>query len=143
MEEVTAHEREMVFAEEALVVDAQLFLHNLMEEKGVSRADLARAIGVSRARVSQLFSDDCKNFTIRIFARAAHALGEKVEFDCNHFRASRTRNEYKSIAGREYANVVPMWEEMILPHHESRESCGKIDRFIENYTDRSRNRVYA
>lgn len=143
MEEVTAHERELVFAEEALVVDAQLFLHNLMEEKGISRADLARAMGVSRARISQIFSDECKNFTIRIFARAARALGERVEFDCNHFRAARTSKEYKSISGPEYSNVFPMWEEMIIPDQSSSSDCKKMDRVIENYADRARNKVYA
>lgn len=69
-------ERNAVFAEEDFVVEAQLFLHALMEKKGASRSDLARAMGVSRARVTQIFSDECKNFTVRLLARAAHALGE-------------------------------------------------------------------
>lgn len=64
------------YAEEAFVVDVQSFLHQIMEEKGVSRAQLARAMGVSRARVTQVFSDECKNFTVRLLARAVHALGE-------------------------------------------------------------------
>ena len=66
-----------VFAEEDFVVDVQIYLHQLMEEKGVSRSELARAMGVSRARITQIFSDDCKNFTVRLLARAAHALGEE------------------------------------------------------------------
>lgn len=69
---------QLIFAEEALVVNAQGLLQELMEEKGVSRADLARAMGVSRARVTQLFSDECKNFTIRFWARALFALGEEA-----------------------------------------------------------------
>lgn len=69
-------ERAAIFAEEDFVVEAQTFLHSLMEEKGVSRSDLARAMGVSRARVTQIFSDECKNFTVRLLARATHALGE-------------------------------------------------------------------
>jgi transcriptional regulator with XRE-family HTH domain len=134
---LTASARDLIFAEEALVVDAQLFLHNLMEEKGYSRADLARLMGVSRARVSQLFSDECKNFTIRNFARAAFALGEKVDLDCDHFRAVRSRKEYKSIAGPECANVVPIWEEMILPRKERNSDCDKIDRLIEKFSEES------
>jgi transcriptional regulator with XRE-family HTH domain len=69
--------RSAIFAEEALVVDAQSFLHRLMVEKGINRTQLANAMGVSKARVSQIFSDECKNFTVRLLARACHALGEE------------------------------------------------------------------
>lgn len=82
-------------AEEAFVVDVQSFLHQLMIDRGFSRSQLADAMGVSRARISQLFSDECRNFTIRLLARAVHALGERVElrtaksgqdeFDCESF----------------------------------------------------------
>lgn len=72
------------YAEEAFVVDAQSFLHALMEDKGVSRAQLAAAMGVSRARVSQIFSADCTNFTVRLLARACFALGERAEITCAH-----------------------------------------------------------
>lgn len=71
-------ERTAVFAEEAAVVEAQSLLHQLMEEKGWSRADLARAMNVSRARVTQIFSDECKNFTVRLLARAMSALGDEL-----------------------------------------------------------------
>lgn len=68
----------LIFAEEALIVDAQSLLQDLLDEKGLSRADLARAMGVSRARVTQLFSDECKNFTLRLWARALFAIGEEA-----------------------------------------------------------------
>jgi transcriptional regulator with XRE-family HTH domain len=112
MNEIDGQEREAIFAEEALVVDAQVFLHTLMDEKGVSRADLARAMGISRARVTQLFSDECKNFTIRLFARAAHALGERVELDCDHFRCRRTGKLKRSA--RQASNVVTpaIWHDL-------------------------------
>lgn len=69
---------QLIFAEEALIVDAQGLLQELLDEKGMTRADLARAMGVSRARVTQLFSDECKNFTLRLWARALFAVGEKA-----------------------------------------------------------------
>lgn len=72
------NERGRVFAEEEAVVNVQSFLHELMEEKGISRADLARAMGVSRARVTQLFSDECTNLTLRVLARAMFALNEEL-----------------------------------------------------------------
>lgn len=70
-------ERTAIFAEEAAVVEVQSLLHQLMENKGWSRADLARAMNVSRARVTQIFSDECKNLTVRLMARAMTALGEE------------------------------------------------------------------
>jgi transcriptional regulator with XRE-family HTH domain len=76
MAENNKRSEQLIFAEEALVVNAQGLLQELMNEKGVSRADLARAMGVSRARVTQLFSDECTNFTLRLWARALFALGE-------------------------------------------------------------------
>lgn len=65
------------FAEEMLVADVQSVLEQLMHDKGCSRTDLARLMGVSKARVTQIFSDQ-HNFTIRLIARAFHALGEQV-----------------------------------------------------------------
>lgn len=89
-----------IFAEEALVVDVQLLLHALMEEKGMSRADLARAMGVSRPRVTQMLSDECKNLTVRLLARAAHALGETLEVDCEFLRKRRSESVSKKASTR-------------------------------------------
>jgi len=80
-----------VFAEEALVIDVQSFLHSMMEEKGMSRAQLADAMGVSRARVTQMFSAECKNFTLRLLARAFFALGERAELTCDLHRKMQRR----------------------------------------------------
>ena len=66
----------MIFAEEALIVDAQTAINTLMVELGVSRAELAERLGVSQARVSQMFSDNAKNLTLRTLARVFHALGD-------------------------------------------------------------------
>lgn len=79
MSRKNSEERDRVFAEEAAVVQAQLLLHDLMKDRGWSRADLARAMNVSRARVTQIFSDECANLTIRLLSRALVALGEEFE----------------------------------------------------------------
>lgn len=65
------------FAEEYFVASIQTKLNEMLEEKGLNRSDLADRLGVTKARVSQIFSDDCKNFTVRLLARAFIALGEK------------------------------------------------------------------
>lgn len=83
---IHALKKSVTFAEEALVVDIQSFLQTLMDEKEINRAQLADAMGVTRGRVSQMFSSDCKNFTVRLLARALHALGEKAELTCEGHR---------------------------------------------------------
>ncbi len=91
------------YVEEAFVVDVQSFLHHLMVEKGFNRSQLAEAMGVSRARVTQIFSDECKNFTIRLLARAVHALGEKPEItsswhtDCVTSEEAETKERPASV----------------------------------------------
>lgn len=65
------------FREEYFVAEAQAHLSSLMDEKGITRAELARKLGVSRARVTQIFSDEAKNLTLRLLARSFLALGEE------------------------------------------------------------------
>lgn len=108
-----ANDKDDIFAEEAFVVDVQIFLHNIMLEKGMSRADLARAMKVSRPRITQIFSDDCKNFTVRLLARAMHALGESPELISRRSvdLACETL-EYKSLQAPSESDCTPTsWSE--------------------------------
>jgi transcriptional regulator with XRE-family HTH domain len=117
-----ANEREAIFAEEAFVVDVQILLNQIMKEKGFSRADLARAMNVSRARITQIFSDDCKNFTVRLLARAMYAMEEIPELTCE-FHLDEIRRQFKLEArklAKSSPNVVPMWDE----ETDENEVCG-------------------
>mgnify|MGYP003656588177 CR=1 FL=1 len=71
-------EKSAIEAGERLLVDVQADIFWLMHEKGVSQADLARELGVSKARVSQLFGDKAENLTIRTLAKIFDALGERA-----------------------------------------------------------------
>jgi transcriptional regulator with XRE-family HTH domain len=113
MAENSALEQKRVFAEEAAVVDAQTLLHSVMERKGVSRADLARAMNVSRPRVTQIFSDECSNLTIRLLARALCALGEDLvlltDYDVNQLREeNKLLNSALALEDRE----AVLWTEV-------------------------------
>ncbi len=66
-----------LFREEYFVSEIQARLSSIMEDKGISRAELARKLGVSRARVTQIFSDDANNFTIRLMFNVFSALEEE------------------------------------------------------------------
>jgi transcriptional regulator with XRE-family HTH domain len=65
------------FREEFFVAQSQARLSEMLEDKGISRAELARKLDVSRARVTQIFSDDAKNLTLRLLARSFFALDEE------------------------------------------------------------------
>jgi transcriptional regulator with XRE-family HTH domain len=95
------------------MVDVQVYLHELLERKGVSRAELARRMGISRARVTQMFAHD-SNLTIRQLARAAHHLGEEPHVESETTRALRSerddaRNEAALAAS---PNVVRLWKDV-------------------------------
>ena len=83
----TQHERLMenpeyrkLFAMEGLVTDAAELVARLMAEAGVNKAELARRLGTSRARVTQLLGGET-NMTVRTLAELAFALGAEVKLD--------------------------------------------------------------
>jgi transcriptional regulator with XRE-family HTH domain len=102
------------FAEESFVTDTQSFLQTIMEEKGINQTQLAEAMGVSKARVSQMFSSEVKNFTIRLLARAVHALGDRVEITSSTYREveqRRHRETTREVAARgEHIAMCSGWE---------------------------------
>lgn len=108
--DVEALRKSSTYAEEAFVVDLQSVLHTLMEEKGVSRAQLASALGVSRARISQMFSSECKNLTARLLARTFHALGETPELTCEAHRVMKRREKlFEALALPSFEANLPTW----------------------------------
>lgn len=79
------------FREESFVAEVQAQLSRMLDDKGVSRAELARRLDVSRARVSQIFSDEAQNFTLRLLVRSFLAVGEEPVLV--------TRSEYEALKG--------------------------------------------
>ncbi|MFJ1610405.1 helix-turn-helix domain-containing protein [Streptomyces sp. NPDC088253] len=61
-----------------LARQATASLAGILAGLGRSRSDLAKAMGVSAGRVSQIMSGDA-NLTVRTLAAAAEALGAQVE----------------------------------------------------------------
>jgi predicted nucleotidyltransferase/DNA-binding XRE family transcriptional regulator len=64
--------------QERLVLEATDRISEAMEEAGISKADLARMLGTSRAHVSTLLSGE-RNMTLRTLADLAYVLGRRVE----------------------------------------------------------------
>ena len=59
-------------------------MRQLMDESGLTQAELARRMGVTRQYVSKLLRDDECNLTLRQIARIALALGAEVAWDFRH-----------------------------------------------------------
>ena len=71
-------ERQREFAEERLIVDAAEEIWGAMERERISKSDLAKFLGKSKAYVTQALSGS-RNMTLRTFATIAHFLGYEVE----------------------------------------------------------------
>jgi transcriptional regulator with XRE-family HTH domain len=65
-------------AEEAAVAHVALAIVDLMATTKVTQRQLATALGVSEARVSQILAAE-QNLTVKTIARIASALGHRVE----------------------------------------------------------------
>ena len=94
------------YAEEKLVASVQSLLEEALRERGWNKSDLARKMGVSKARVSQMFSDN-QNFTMRLLANAFHALGEEL-----HLGRGSQRVEYKGIMTERVCDQVSLEDRM-------------------------------
>lgn len=66
-------------AEERALTDFQFAIIDSMNEQGVSQADLAKLLGVSPARVSQLLSPEA-NPTLKLVGRALKALNMRADY---------------------------------------------------------------
>jgi transcriptional regulator with XRE-family HTH domain len=73
-------EREERLAEERLLLLTQSIIQRELNKRGLKYRDLARRLGVSEARISQLLGDDAPNLTVRTVARILYRLGEAGVF---------------------------------------------------------------
>lgn len=107
-------ERE-AYALEDLVFSVQIALQKAMRKNGVSQKQLAERLGMSPARVSQIFSNGGPNLTLKTISRIAFALEEEFDFLSkrptteskksdllmieHRISRSKTSNDWREIAG--------------------------------------------
>lgn len=77
-----------IIAEEDLVIDVQFLLQEMINKHSVSRSELAKKIGITRARLTQLMQPNA-NPTIRTLARIFNALGERIEIGVKSAKKNR------------------------------------------------------
>lgn len=56
-------------------------IHELMEEQSVSRADLARELGVTRGYITQLLGGDTKNFKFDTLVKLGEVFGQELHLE--------------------------------------------------------------
>ncbi len=66
-----------LMAEESLVAEVSEFVAQLMAERGIHKAELARRLGKSRAWVTQMLSGRA-NLTVRTLAEVVFVLGGEI-----------------------------------------------------------------
>jgi DNA-binding Xre family transcriptional regulator len=69
---------EDALVEQRFVVMTQSEIQRIVNKKGLSNRELSYKLGVSEARVSQMFSAAAGNLTIKTIARIFHKLGEEA-----------------------------------------------------------------
>lgn len=67
----------VIEAEENFLIDCQFLVQDLINRNGISRTELAKRAGISKARLSQIMSAEA-NPSVKTFARLFHALGAAV-----------------------------------------------------------------
>jgi transcriptional regulator with XRE-family HTH domain len=97
---VRDRENQRALEQESLALEATELISRLMDERKVSKSELAKRIGKSRAFVTQLLSGS-RNMTMHTLADLAFALGYKVDM-----QAIRLCEERPEV--REPIQVLPV-----------------------------------
>lgn len=83
-------EYDAVYAQEAAMVDASELIARALEASGMSQADLARELGVSRSEITARLKGE-RNITVRTLAETLHALGHRLALSLEHQDTPRAR----------------------------------------------------
>ena len=97
-------ESDASFQAEKTILDFTLQLHQLMEQRKVSKKDLAEAIGTSQAYITKIFKGNA-NFTIATMTKLAHAIDGKITI---HVTGKEEKNQqwFRVLQGKK---IMPRW----------------------------------
>lgn len=125
-------DRETQMAEERFLLMAQVEMQRLLNDQGLKYKDLAGRLGVSEARVSQMFGDDANNLTIRSIAKIFHKLGEKPVI------MSKAMYERRIAEAKGASDPAPVWLMAGLTEAFSVGPCTQVVKTIANVRESSK-----
>lgn len=105
---VSTPEGRRLLEQEVLLVSASNFIAELLEEKGMTRAELARRIGKSKAFVTQILGG--RNITLRTLADLAWALDTRIRIETSQEKRTQHRADQgksRSLAGTGRRPIKP------------------------------------
>ena len=71
-------ENTVTYAEEKAMIEASELIAEALEVSGMTRSDLARALGVPKSEITARLKGE-RNITVRKLARTLHALGAQLD----------------------------------------------------------------
>lgn len=94
----TKNRVDYIAVEEDAVLKFQFALIDAMNEAGLTKADLAKALGVSKARVSQMLDSEA-NPTLKVIARAMVLLDYEMEYCSLKAKRAASRHKNNHVGG--------------------------------------------
>jgi transcriptional regulator with XRE-family HTH domain len=115
-----------------LITDVQYLIQEVMNERGLSRAEVADMLGISKPRMTQLLGDN-SNPTLRTLVGVFDVMGEQI-------RITRVREDAQAVCEPE---VAADWQQGAVIEAEEVRADSKSARhktgFIKDLIDRSDN----
>lgn len=78
-------EYQAVYAQEAAMIDASELIADALEKSGMTRAELARALKVSKGEITARLKGE-RNITVRKLAETLHVLGARLDLNMSYSR---------------------------------------------------------
>lgn len=90
-------EYEAVYAQEAAMIDASELIAEALEKSGMTRAELARTLNVSKGEITARLKGE-RNITVRKLAETLHALGARLDLSMSYSRPHTTNTSHLRLA---------------------------------------------
>lgn len=99
-------------AEVSFITDLQLEIEAAMDQNGLTQGALAKKLGVSEARVSQILAENGANLEARTIAKIAHRLGMKARVRFEETAVAESRRSDRAICLAQWAreNTSSKWQ---------------------------------
>lgn len=94
-------------AEVSFITDLQLEIEAAMDRNGLTQGALAKKLGVSEARVSQILSENGANLEARTIAKIAHRLGMKARIRFEELEATDARRTDRTTSLAQWSREHP------------------------------------